>query len=216
MLNEYVYSLDIGLQKLNLGLTPDVTLLIATLSIYSVVIYTIASIIIFIGRKTHLIKISHTIGDKALTGGCGIFFIYSMIAAYAGRSYIFDFLSIFRPSTITLFLRNPGPAALCIVMLIIAALCLTVLIWMLKACLAVCVSLFRNNLSLNGPLKGILLSVYELFSGFIWLSIILCVFSIGIAIIIFPFIMIIAASSVFSPTRYYVIDSDGNYHYYYY
>lgn len=205
MLKEYVDALTTGFLNLNIGITPSLAVNISKFCVYSITIYTIAAIVILIGRLTKQVKIVNTIGTKAFTSGCTIFLVYAIIALYTQRNQFLQLLPYIRPQTLLLFFKHLDAALYLFIMLVIFLFVFAILFWMLSFCFARFLLLFDSNICANGMVKGIFLSLYELFSGVVWLAIIACVFSFGTAIILLPFLLLWASTTT----------AGRNYTYYY-
>ena len=203
MLNEYINALTTGLLNLNIGISPSLAGIAAKTAIYTVAIYTLLSIVILLGRLTGQVRIVNSIGTKALVSGCTLFMLYAAISLFMIRGEFVPLLVLFRPQTLLHLLKNLDQLAMVAVMLAVLAFVLFILFGMLYFCGNMFIALFSDNISVNGIFKGLFLSFYELFSGAVWLSLILCGFSLGIAIIILPILLLLASLKSDRYTTYY-------------
>lgn len=194
MFAEYIDALTTGLLNLNIGIEVPLAAQIAKIAIYSIVVYTIMAIVIIIGRATKQLQIVNTIGIKAICSGCALFLLGSIIALYINRDTMIEPFSYFNPQLLLMMLRHLDKALYLIILLAVLIFVLVILFGMLSFCFRMCMALFAENIAANGILKGLLLSIYELFSGVDWLAVIMCGISFGIAIIIFPFLLLYVAA----------------------
>lgn len=203
MLNEYINALATGLMNLDIGILPSLADIAAKIIIYTIVIYTIFSIVILLGKLTGQIRIVNSIGTKALVSGCTLFILYAAISLFMMREKFVSVLILFRPQMILHLLKNLDQLGTVTVMLAVLAFLLVILFGMLYFCGNMFIALFSSNISANGIFKGLFLSFYELFSGAVWLSLILCGFSLGMAIIILPILLLLASLKSDRYTTYY-------------
>ena len=208
MLDSYIASLAIGLMNFDAGMKEEMAIFIARIAIYSVVIYVIYSILIFAGKFTKQIQVVNTIKQKAIASGSVLFFIVAVGDLYSYKNEFMQILGIFKPSMIQMFLRRLDRLAITFILLVILFVALAFLIYMMIGAGASALDLILNNISYNGILKGMFLSIYEVFSGFVWLCFILCVISFGVAIILLPIMLCVADLST---DRYYYYDDDDYY-----
>lgn len=97
MLNEYINALATGLMNLNIGISPSLAGIAARTAIYTIVIYTIFSIVILLGKLTGQVRIVNSIGTKALVSGCTLFMLYAAISLFMMREKFIPVLTLFRP-----------------------------------------------------------------------------------------------------------------------
>ena len=205
MFNEYINALSTGLMNLNIGISPSLASIAARIAVYTVVIYTISAIVITIGKFTGQIRIVSTIGSKALVSGCTMFLIYAIVALYMIRDKFVPLFQIFRPQTLLYLLKHLDEMVVVAIMLAVLGFVLFILFGMMYYCGRMFFALFADNISANGMGKGLFLSFYELFSGIVWLALILCAISLGVSIIVLPiaFILISLKPDRYTTTYYY-------------
>lgn len=207
MLREYIDALAEGILSLNLGIEPRTAALLGKIAVYSIVIYTIAALVILAGRFTKQLHIVNGIGVKAISAGCMLFFLYAVTALYMARGAFFDALSSLHPKNLLVMLRHLDQTLIYFfVPAVIGIVVYAILFAMLKFCFSICVGLFQDNIRANGAIKGTALSIYELFSGVVWLALILCAFSLGIAIVLLPIALLLASTAGHRDVAYYYYD----------
>ncbi|HJC49256.1 MAG TPA: hypothetical protein H9754_01525 [Candidatus Anaerostipes avistercoris] len=194
MLQNYIHTISVTLMGLNVGIDAPLAELIAAISVYAVVLYVITGIITVLARLTKQIRIVNSAGTKAGCAGCTLFILFSILSLYLMREYFSQILIIFHPQTISLMIQDPGIALRLLPLLVILVIVLIILFSVLFFCFSMCRELVSVNVKANGNVKGLFLSFYELLSGIGWLAVIICAFSIGMAIIFLPFLFAVCLS----------------------
>lgn len=204
MLKDIIAKVAMTLSKWNI---PErQSMLIAQIAIYGICIYGICSVVVLIGRIQKKIKPIYTITDKiiltlvasVLLGTMSWMWYWSIKLSPRNFAKLFYEMTLWKIIWGSWFQKLDVLIGLVI---IIPILCF---------CLAICFVYVQEEIEANGMLKGILLSIYDLFAGLFWLALVLLAFC-GIGAIIG--LITLVALGMSSDSGYEIVDEDGRHWY---
>ena len=199
-MNGYVQLIAVKLADYRIKGKLQITL--GRIAVYGLALMIILSAYMLPARLSKMILKTVTITDRVIVFGAG-YFIIAFIIWF--KMTFFDEKALSKSFSI-IFHQGGGAAIKEIILLIIMlALMLVAILICIRASLYIIV-VITENLKINGPVLGIIGSAYELLSSIFATALVLCAVTVGLSIIMIPFVLGTAAMSGKRVIR----DEDGN------
>lgn len=179
------------------GVAPMVSSIIAHAAIYGLLIYVVVAVIILIGKITK----KYTIKKSNLGIFSAFYFFFFVVAVScfipAYQKAILEPWGGIIPYITTMIggiIQEPelSKKLLLLAMMLLMLLLLGVFVLLIFGGLYGFWLTFQSTIQKNGLLMGIFVGIYEVFAGFFWLVMLLALFSIGVAIVILPLLIVMA------------------------
>ena len=192
------YASELASQLINFGIPEEIASVFAPVFVYGLAIYIVVALLVLVGKLTKQIRPVHNAKGKAIASLAALFLIYAtaLIVSWwnmIGPETISSLVKLFLNLPSVLKYGNPVQLVFLAVEMVVAAVLVFALLSVMWVCSLLCKEMFREDIEINGLFKGLILAFYDLCSGFFWLALALAAFSFGVAIILFPVVVVMAA-----------------------
>lgn len=193
MLQQYVDQVYDFLQQI--GVFPLMCTIVSYATVYGLLVYGLMALVFLVGKLTKGIRVRRT--ELGMISAASLFgFVFSLsgfVLSYQKAiaepwGGLIGYISV----VIRTAIREPSIASklILIVLMVLTLLLLALFLAIVLVCLAGFWKTIRAAIELNGVFLGILVGIYEIYSGFFWIACILAVLSISAAVLLLPIVVI--------------------------